>query len=188
MSEPEIRAKGLTFLSVVGALEEMRGPLFARAVVQRMPGEAGEALRANTVLAASWYPISWYRELHRAAVEESGDLGFPREVGKVSTRRDVKGVHRLLFRVMSTELLMKQGPRFFKMFFDPTDVKILQIGAGMARTRYERCVGFDRNLWLEQLGGCEELLTLAGARHPRVRVVSGGQNGDSFMELESSWR
>ncbi len=184
----EIEAKGLTFLSVLSAIEDLRGTDFREQVIDAMPEESRSELRLGAVLASGWYPIRWYRELFAAATEAARDTGIAREIGRASVRREIRGVHRLLFKVVSIETLQNQGTRFFKAYFRPSEVKTERLAPGLGRTLYRECFGFDRNLWQEQQGCIEELLTQAGAQLPRVRVLAGGNDGDSHMEIETRWR
>jgi hypothetical protein len=184
----EIQAKGLTFASVLGALDDLRGPAFRQRVLDALPEESGSALKLGSVIASGWYPIRWYRELFKAALSESGDLDFAREIGRASVRREIKGVHRLLFKVISVDTLQQHGARFFKAYFHPTTVTTERVGPGVGRTRYSKCVGFDKNLWHEQLGCIEELLVQSGVKLPRIRIVAGGGEDDGFAEFETRWR
>ncbi len=184
----EIEVRGTTFVSVLGAIEDLKGADFRAQVIQGMSTEASEALTLGAVIATGWYPIRWYRELFASGVEASGELMFARQVGQASIKREVNGVHRLLFKVISVDTLQRQGARFFQSYFRPTDVTLERLGPGHGVTRYEGCVGFDRNLWLEQLGCVEEFLVQAGVKVPRVRIRSGGGNGDDRCEIETRWK
>ena len=187
MSRAETQVKGSSFLSVLGAAEDLHGADFGLALRTAVPGEAGEALLYGTVIASGWYPISWYRALLAAAVKVSGDLNFPRVLGRGSIRRDVTGIYRVFFKLLSIDTLVRQSPRFFRMCFTPGEVKIELMDEGRARSRYQGCAGFDQNLWLEQLGCVEELLKLGGAHVVRVKVLAGGGENDDYMEIECSW-
>jgi hypothetical protein len=184
----DVEVKGLAFVNVLGAVAQLRGDQFRSQVIEAMPGEGSAALRLGSVIASGWYPVRWYRELFAASVAVSNDASLPRELGKASVRRDVKGVHRLLFKVMSIETLQKQGARFFKAFFRPTDVSVERVDRCIARVRYQRCFGFDKNVWQEQIGGVEELLSQSRVALPRVRVLSGGGEHDDRMDLETRWQ
>ena len=187
VSVTEIEVKGLAFVNVLAAIEEVRGDVFRKRVIDAMPNDSRSALRLGSVLATGWYPVRWYRELFGAAVAASREPSLPRELGRVSVRRDVKGVHRLLFRIMSVETLQAQGARFFKSYYKPTEVRVERVDRRSARVHYAQCIGFDRNIWQEQLGGVEELLASCGVTSPRVLVLAGGGDQDTDMDLESRW-
>jgi hypothetical protein len=183
----EIQAKGLAFVSVLGAIEELRSRAFRDRVLEAMPEESRAALRYGSVIASGWYPIGWYRELFGAAVALAQDSGFSRELGRTSIRREITGVHRLLFKVVSVETLQKHSARLFRSYFQPGEVRVERFGPGLGRTYWRGCDGFDKNLWMEQVGCVEELLVQSGVKLPRVRVLNGGDNADNYMELETRW-
>ena len=112
---------------------------------------------------------------------------FAREVGKVSAARDVKGIYRIVFRALSTETLVKQSPRLFRLFYEGGQVDVQEVRSGFARVRYSECRGFDRNLWLDLLGGGEGVLTAAGAHELRVRIEAGGGDGHDHLQATVTW-
>ena len=42
-------------------------------------------------------------------------------------------------------------------------------------------------MWEEIIGSAERLLELSSAKHVRVRVLSGGKDGDDSAEAELRW-
>lgn len=185
---PEIEVKGNTFFSVLTAIETLRGAAFREAAIARLPTDSGDALRFGGLISAGWYPVRWYRELHAAIIEEADDPNVPREIGRASIRVEMHGVHRLLLRVISVQTMQTQAARFFGSYFRPGNVAVERLGEGTSRTSFGPCPGFDRAIWLEQLGCMEELLAQAGHPKGRVRLVSGGGDGDRDAVFESSWR
>jgi hypothetical protein len=184
----ELRVKGQNFHSVLWALGEMRGQVFRDAVLAGVGSEAGEALRYGTLLSSNLYPIAWYRELFRAVLGQTpAEPNFAREVGKVSAGRDVRGVYRIIFRALSTEIMIKQSPRLFRLFYEGGQVDVQDVKSGFARVRYAECFGFDRNLWLDLLGGSESILLASGAKDLRIRVEAGGGDGQEHMQASVVW-
>jgi hypothetical protein len=184
----ELQVKGQNFHSVLWALVEMRGQPFRDKVVRSMTTEGGEALRYGTLLSSNLYPIAWYRELFRAVLEHVPEApNFAREVGKVSAGRDVRGVYRIIFRALSTELLIKQSARLFRLFYDGGQIDLQEVRSGFARVRYSECYGFDRNLWLDLLGGSESILQASGAKDVRFRIEAGGADGHDYMQATVTW-
>jgi hypothetical protein len=184
----EIRVKGQNFHSVLWALGELRGQTFRDAVLTNLAGEAGDALRYGTLLSSNFYPATWYRDLFGAALSLAPETpNFAREIGKVSAARDVKGVYRIVFRALSTEILVKQSARLFRLFYEGGQVDVQDVRSGFARVRYSECRGFNRNLWLDLLGGSEGVLIAAGANELRVRVEAGGGDGHDHMQATVTW-
>jgi hypothetical protein len=180
----EGRVKGLAYHSVQRALSEMRGPEFVARVREAMPGPGGDELRSGAIVANGWYPTAWYRAFYKTIVDLSGDPDFARECGRVSVRYDITIVHRMLFRVLSPETLTRQGAKLFKMYFDPAELDIVPRSKGVFLLRFYGCAGFDRNLWLDQWGGTEELVRYCGGAGAVIRHLSGGGDREDAMELE----
>jgi len=105
-----------------------------------------------------------------------------------STRRDAGTVLRVFFRVLTIPILLGQAGRVFKMFFEGCDAGIEILEPKHVIVRWSGCHGFDRNLWLDQLGSCEELFALHGGRELSLKVISGGNDGDTTMAMEAQWR
>src|SRR5215204_5377284 len=126
-----MRVKGQNFHSVLWALAELRGEEFRDAVLASLANEGGEALRYGTLLSSNLYPIAWYKDLFHAVLALAPESpNFAREVGKVSAARDVKGVYRIVFRALSTETLVKQSPRLFRLFYEGGQVDVQEVRSG----------------------------------------------------------
>ena len=54
---------------------------------------------------------------------------------------------------------------------------------GYCEAHYRGCVGFDRVLWENVLGGATAVLEAGGAKDVRVKAVRGGGDGDEEMEM-----
>ncbi len=185
----EVQVKGQSFHSVLGALEQMRGDGFREDVLAVLAGECGEALRGGFLLSSNFYPVSWYRDLFAAASELApGALHFAREIGRVSGERDLRGIYRVLVRALSTERLVRQSPRLFRVVYQGGGVEVLETGKGAARVRYFDCFGFDRNVWQDAIGGASAVFRATGAESLAMRVESGGGDGDSEMTVCVTWK
>lgn len=182
----EINVKGTAFLGILTALEAMKGQPFRADVVAALEGEVGDAARTGTLLAAGWYPVGWYRQILVEVTKRAG-LPFIRQLGRTSTRESVSSVHRIFMRMLSPETLIKQGARVFSSFYD-AKLEVASVSTGVARITWSGCHGFDKACWLDQLGATEELVDMSGAKLPRVKTISGGEDGDSEMVVEVAWR
>lgn len=168
---------------------ELRGrPSFERAL-ELMPASLRDAFRYQTLLAASWYPISWYRatfESFRSATGEGPSL--PREIGKAAARHDMSGVHKqILAKLISPQSLLGMSQRVFNTYYDTGKPTVLESRKGFVHMTFEGCRGWDENMWSELGGSCESLLEIAGAKHVRIRLLSGGGNGDDMAAFEARW-
>jgi hypothetical protein len=186
---PEPRVKGIAFRTIDLCFVEIFGaPAQERARALMEPAVL-EAYRYSTLLSASWYPISWYRDVFRAFRAATGaGTDLPRRIGALAVRHDMKGAHkRLLAWLTSPQTLLGLSQRVFSTYYDTGKVEIVESRSGFVRMRASGCVGWDLNMWSELAGSSQALLETAGARHVRVRGVSGGHDRDEAHELEAHW-
>lgn len=181
------KVKGVAFRSVLASLGELRGAAMVERVLASLPREERSSIEFR-VVNTGWYAIALYRALLGAIARESGE-GEPlvRSIGAASLRRDVTGVYRVMFKILSPETVLALSSKLFGFYYDTGSIAITERRAAYARSEYLGCAGFDRNMWVELLGSSEELLTIAGAKRPRGRIARGGQDGDGACVIEVSW-
>lgn len=188
-SRPEPRVKGIAFRTVDTCFIELHGSEARARAHSLMGSEVAEAYRYGTVLAASWYPISWYRDVlgaFRAAVNAGPEL--PRRIGRLAAQHDMKGAHkRLIAWLASPQTLLSLSQRVFSNYYDTGSLQILESRSGYVRMRSSGCLDWDVNMWSELAGSCEALLEIAGARQVQVRWLSGSREGDLDHEFEAHW-
>lgn len=185
----EPRVKGLAFRTVELCFVELCGAPAREKAMELMDRQVAEAYRYGTLLSASWYPVSWYREVFRALRAATGagpDLA--RRIGGLAVEHDMRGAHKRLLAWLSTpQTLLRLSQRVFNTYYDTGHLEVVASEESFVRVRAGGCVGWDANMWSELAGSCEALLTAAGARHVRVRGVGGGRDGDDHHELEARW-
>lgn len=185
-SEPKV--KGVAFRSVLAILAQLRGEPFVECVLRKMSTEQAHALR-YTVVQTGWYPIALYRALWAAILWECPDgYTFVRTVGGAAIRRDVGGVYRVLFKVLSIDSLLTLSSKLFPYYYDTGSIRNERIAGDRIRSIYEGCVGFDRAMWEELAGSCAELIRMAGAKDVHVGIVRGGQDHSSACVMQIEWR
>jgi hypothetical protein len=184
----EVRAKGITFGSLLSSLERLRGPDAVAATYRELTPEIASALRLGAVVTTGWYPIEWYRALHaavsRACPGEGSELA--RKLGREGSIQQFRGIHRLLLRVISSELLVSQAPKIFRMFFDGGEVAMAEVGTGLGVIEFSGWHGFDRSIWNDVVGGMEGFLVARRAVDIRHRVLRGG-GSDGSLKVEYRW-
>ena len=151
--------------------------------------QVADAYRYGTLLSASWYPISWYREVFRA-FRAATDMGpdLPRRIGALAVRHDMQGPHkRLVAWLASPQTLLSLSQRVFNTYYDTGKVEVVESRAGYVHLRAHGCVGWDQNMWSELAGSSHALLEAAGARQARVRILTGGHDGDQDCDLDAHW-
>jgi hypothetical protein len=186
-TEPKV--KGVAFRTIDLCFERLRGAEARDRAREMMPPELAGAFRYYTLLAASWYPISWYRDTFRA-FRASTDDGpeLAREIGRLAARHDMSGVHKqILAKIISPQALLSMSQRVFNTYYDTGQLAIEKAERGHVQARCSNCVGWDHNMWMELIGSCESLLEIAGARRVELRVLAGGLDGYAHALLEARW-
>ena len=179
------RVKGVAFRSVLASLTELRGQPAVNRVLKALSDEDRSALEYR-VVQTGWYPVELYRTLLDAIALEANDGdSVIRAIGGASIRRDVTGVYRAFFKILSPESVLTLSGRLFSVYYDTGSLSIAASGPGYARCEYQGCRGFDRHMWLELEGSSESLLQLAGARSPKARILRGG-DGEGCT-IEARW-
>jgi hypothetical protein len=182
------QVKGVALRTVDQCFRELRGAQLHGRAPELMDPELARTYR-TLVLASAWYPIASYRETfraYRAATGEGPEL--PRLVGKAAARHDMQGVHKQLFlKLVSPQVLLTMTQRVFGSYYDCGVLRVVESRKGYAHVNCSGCLGWDENMWAELLGSCEMQLELAGARHIRARLLSGGRTGDASAEMEAHW-
>lgn len=184
----ELNVKGTAFKQVLDTYRDVRGDAFHAEVLAAIPGPCGEALRSGTLLASAWQPVAWYRALHRTGSERGGGLPFVLEIGRRSAERDIGTVHRVIFKLISVETIVKQLPRFLGLYFDGgrgavESSQVESAERGTFRVSFTDFLGFDEYVWMDFLGGCEAILAATGKKNVRARIVRGGRADDALIEM-----
>src|SRR5439155_19333025 len=117
-----------------------------------------------------------------------GSPGFElaRQLGRETTTVQFRDIYRLLLRVISSELLVSQAPKIFRMYFEGGEVAIRDVGKGIGVIEFSGWHGFDRTMWHDVLGGLEGFLVARRAVEIRHRVIRGG-GSDGSMKAEFRW-
>ncbi|MFH0901806.1 MAG: hypothetical protein V2A73_14345 [Pseudomonadota bacterium] len=186
MAQPQ--TKGLSFRSFLKSLSRLRGESAVGATLSNIAPRVGQQLREGLIFSGNWYPLSWYRDLHAAAQSATDEgLELARAIGFDSVRDDLSGIYRIFLLVVSPEYVLSKASLLFGTYFDTGRMEIVESSRGRARARWTGCSEFNKNIWADVTGGCEAAIRAAGARSVRIDLLSGGNNGDSAMELEAHW-
>jgi hypothetical protein len=186
---PEPRVKGIAFRTIDVCFERLRGTEARERAREFMSPELAGAFRYYTLLAASWYPISWYRETFRAFRASTSDgPQLARELGRLAARHDMSGVHKqILAKLVSPQALLSMSQRVFNTYYDTGRFEIIESQHGFVQARCANCVGWDYNMWMELAGSCESLLEIAGAHNVSLQILAGGHDGNSHAVFEARW-
>jgi len=185
--EPQV--KGNAFRTIEQCFVDLYGERAREAALQLLPEPLRSNFERRLLLASNWYPIGWYRTTFAAyRTAQHAGTELPREIGRRGVRRDLGSVYKQFFlKMVSPQALLGLSQRLFKNYFDTGQMTVEESRAGFVRAAWSGCDGWDENLWAELAGSCEVLLEMAGAKHVRLRVVSGGRSGDNACEMEAHW-
>ena len=187
MGEPKV--KGVAFRTVELCFRELFGDEAHGRARILMPEALANAYAYGSLMAASWYPVEWYRDAFAAFRRATGKgPELAREVGRLAARHDMRGVHKqILAKLISPQVLLGMSQRVFNTYYDTGTIQSEESRRGYARVRCGGCSGWDENMWSELVGSCESLLEIAGAKHVRSHIIEGGGNGDAGIVLEARW-
>lgn len=182
------QVKGVSFKSVMTAVEVLHGASAAEACLAELPGELAAALRYRSIVATGWYPIEWYRALLHSVRNVSG-LGEPGlyAIGRQCAKQDMTGIYRLGFKLLAPETVLGLSTRLFSNYYDTGKSRVIESRPGFAHVRWWDCAGFDRNMWCEAFGAAEMFMQLAGAATIRSRPVWPVDNVLDRVELTMHW-
>jgi hypothetical protein len=164
---------------------ELRGDAERARARALMQPEVRDAYAAGILLAASWYPITWYCNALGAFRTVGGATQeIIRAIGYRSAQHDMASVYKQLFaKLVSPQLLLAFSGKLFSTYYDTGSFSVVESQKGFVRVRCSNCVGWDHNMYTELSGSCAALLEIAGAQQVRVRMASGGRDGDTELEM-----
>jgi hypothetical protein len=179
--------RGFSLRNYLGVLGELRSEEVARKALSLVSRELREALQTDAIAAMDWYPVAWKRELHAAGALATGEAMLARAMGYAMTRRDVEGIYRTFVRVASPVIVLKAGARVFSRYLRPGRYEVVSVRGSFIRVDFRECYGFDRNMWLDVMGGCEAVLEAAGGVSVRIHMEAGGGDGDCTCIGTARW-
>jgi hypothetical protein len=185
-SEPQV--KGVAFRSVYVSLGKLRGDAAQRAMLEAVSEELRHGFTYRSIVPGGWYDIALYKELFRGIRSATGEgKDLVTEIGRQCTRDDMAGIYSVLAKLISPQSLFSLSQRVFSSYYSTGQVRMSESRGGYSHAVWSNCQGFDENMWIEVLGSCVQLLEIGGAKHVRLRVLSGGQDGNDHMEAAAHW-
>lgn len=187
---PDPHVKGLAFRSLVGAAQRLCGAGVVDKMMPLLPEELIRPVKHNSFVSGGWYPLTHYRALHtaiaRAAGRSATDLA--RALGRDATMDDFRGIYRVLTFVLSPEFLMRRAPGLWNRYYDTGSLTVPVARHGYAEASFRGCIGFDRVLWEDAVGGAIGILEVCGAKEIAVHLRAGGGDGQEFLDAACTWR
>ena len=183
----ESEIKGQSLKNYLITLRAIRGDEVAARMLALLSRELRDGLVNQTILTGGWYPVAFKRELHEAGAKVTGEPRFARTMSYEMTQRDLSGLYRTFVKIATPRYVLSIASRIFSTYFRPGEMRVVERRDGYVKVELTQCFGFDANLWDDVMGGCEATLVAAGARSCRVRVLSGGKDGDDFAVATGWW-
>ena len=171
-AERELRIKGFAIRAFFAVLDDVGERGLEARVRARVPDELSRAMRYGEIVSGGWYPIGWYRELHAIAREESRrgpDLA--REIGRETTRRDLRGILGFVGKLLTPATVMPQAQRILRFYVDGGTVAAHALSPSEIVADYRQLHGFDQSLREEYVGGSEAVLRACGGRDVRATIL-----------------
>ena len=179
--------KGINFLGTLDALEREHGAAARSATLEAVCGDVGEALRANHIIAGSWYPVSWYAELLRALTEVTGERDASRRLARAAVHHDFRTLFRLVRLLLSPERVLGTALRVFARYYSGGDIEVLISAPGQLHYRVSGVSGFDARVWRDLAGGSEGVIESMGRDEVRSQFNDGGGDGDRSATIALHW-
>lgn len=181
-------AKGSNLLGLLYAVEQKFGPETVRRMTADLPEEMALAVQDGRMVVSGWYPLEWYKILHRRAQQASGqDNHLAWELAHLFVHHQLGGIYRALLKLLSPNWLFRYPSMIFSRYFSQGALAIPENRPGYVRGEWSGCEGFDHNIWLATFGGCQAALERAGAKKVEIRIVSGANDGDETAVAEGTW-
>lgn len=184
----EVRVKGVSIRSFLAVLEAEHGAEVIQGLEGLLETEFARAIRYGNLSPGAWYPIAWYRSLHRTTHKLLGvGPSFSRKMGYLATKVELSGIYKVFAKLVSPEMTLQLGAKLFRTYYDRGRFTIPKWSAGQASGHWDECRGFDEAIWEDVVGGIIAFLEAAGAKKVHARIVGGGHDGDATMDLEADW-
>jgi hypothetical protein len=180
--------KGGAYLSTFRFIHEKYGADAKQRVLERLTPE-DRALVGGIMLPIVWYPLAPFPRLLRAMDEElgKGDLKLATERGVWTAINDMKTVHRVLLKVLTTQWVINSGMRLWPNFHTTGRWESVSEGSRRARASLHDLGVVDEALCATLKGWIIGLLQLAGAE-PTVTHEECRARGASACVYNCSWR
>jgi hypothetical protein len=182
-----VEMRGTAFVTFFQALRELRGPSTELDVRAALPPPLRDRLERGAITRVGWYPLSDYTELHAASERViAGGQPFARQLGRITTEIDTRGLIRYVLAIASPDLLMRHAPLVFSSYVRGATVRPEKRGAGHYRVHWEGLTGASALVNAELEGGTSFLIERTGGRDVLVEPVAADPT--SVYAFDVRWR
>lgn len=186
---PEPQLKGSAYLSTLAFLDTQLGAGAKERVLARLSDE-DRALVGGLMLPIQWYPLAPFPRLLRALEDEygRGDFALVTERGRWAAIHDMRTVHKLLLKVLSTQWVIEKSMRLWTNFHTTGRWEAAREGDCGARAVLHDLGVVDEALCASLRGSILGLLTLSGVRQPSVQHVECRAHGGPRCLYRATWK
>jgi hypothetical protein len=181
--------KGIAFLGMIEAFRRLKGEGAGERLLASLSPELRDLLGRGLLTDSGWYPIRWYRGL-LASMQKvaAGGHEVVWEASRAAAANDLSsGAYKYIVKVLTPEWLVQRGVTLFQSYYKKGEALCTIVGPRHGVVVFEGCVGFDRAMWEDLLGGCAGIFEAAGAKDVHELSRKGGGDGDERIEVNFSW-
>lgn len=184
--EPHVR--GVVLKTYREILHERFGAPGYESVLEAVQDETRGVL-GDMIIATEWYPNRMIVDLYETIVRVhyAGKPEGIRELGKISSQRDLRGVFKIFVVVVSPQYLVSKTASVWSRYFDHGKVEITDQRRGFCRGKFTGVQSRSEAFWQEILGSCIGAIEAAGGKNAVPAIVAGGTASDTSMEAEMRW-
>lgn len=169
---PVVEMRGAAFLSFFDAVRELRDDATATRVCDALPPPLRERFVSGALTRIGWYPMADYSRLHTAANEVlGGGHAFARQLGRVTTEQDTRGLLRYVLAFASPELLMRYADKVVMSYVRGARCHSERIAARHSMLHVEDFHGASELVHQEWIGGVQILVERCGGKTVSVSLV-----------------
>lgn len=178
--------RGAAFTSFFDGVRDLRDDRTADRVRETLPAALRARFETGAITRVGWYPMAEYSALHVAADEViAGGDAFARELGRVTTERDTRGLLRYALAFTTPDLLLRYADKVFGSYVRGASMHVDRLGPAHHVIRWTDFHDASARVHAEWEGGVAFLLERAGAKH--VSVVGQPEADPSRASFEVRW-
>lgn len=171
----EARLKGVNFHGTLGALERRYGRDAVDAVKQRVPGEAGEALRTGVIVSGGWYPAHYYDALLATIeAEHPAVRGLIHDLSYEAVTHDFQTIFRVVSLIARPEWALQGASRVMTRYIEGGQVDVREAREGTVHFVFSGFHGYTRRMWEDFIAGLEAVIDMMRVKRLPTKIVSGG--------------
>lgn len=182
-----VEMRGAAFLSFLEGVAELRDRATADAVRDALRPDLRALFVNGGMTRVGWYPMADYAALHVASENVvRGGMPFARELGRVTTDRDTRGLLRYVLAFTSPDLLLRYGDRVFLSYVRGASMVVDRVAPKHHIIRWNDFHGASFHVHAEWAGGVAFLVERCGGKD--VSVVQLPTTDASKAAFEVTWR